>query len=55
MIVQLARQIAGAPDREATLRAVWARWRSKLKPAQRELLDHANEHVRYALDLRRVS
>jgi hypothetical protein len=55
MTVQLAQQIAEASDREAMLRTVWARWRSKLKPAQRQLLDLANEHVHYALDLRRVS
>ncbi|HEY5784309.1 MAG TPA: hypothetical protein VIT65_06000 [Microlunatus sp.] len=55
MIVQLARQIAGAPDREATLRTVWTWWRAKLHPDHRPLLDHANEHVRYALDQRRAS
>ena len=55
MTVRLAQQIAAATDREATLRAVWARWRSALPPGRRDLLDHANEHVRYALNLRRVS
>lgn len=55
MTVQLARQIAEASDGAAMLRTVWARWRSKLKPEQRQLLDLANEHVHYALDLRRVS
>ena len=55
MTVQLARQIVDSPNREATLGAVWTRWRAKLPPEQRELLDRASEHVRYALDLRRVS
>lgn len=55
MTVQLAKQIAAAVDREATLRAVWIRWRSALPSGKRDLLDHANEHVRYALNLRRVS
>ena len=55
MIVQLARQIGAATDREAMLRAIWTRWRSKVRPDQRILLDRANEHVRYALNLRRVS
>ena len=39
MTVQLARQIAEASDRAAMLRTVWARWRSKLKPEHRQLLD----------------
>lgn len=55
MIVQLARQIAPATDREAMLRAIWTRWRSRVRPDQRVLLDRANEHVRYALNVRRVS
>ena len=55
MIVQLARQIADVPDREARLRAVWTQWLAKLTPEYRPLLDYANEHVRYALDQRRAS
>lgn len=55
MTVQLARQIVDASDPEARLRTVWTRWRTNLRSSQRELLDRANEHVRYALNLRRVS
>ena len=55
MTVQLARQIVDAPNRDAALRAAWTRWRTKLPPGQRDLLDRASEHVRYALALRRVS
>ena len=55
MTVQLARQIVDSPNRHAKLEAVWIRWRAKLPPNQRDLLDRAGEHVRYALALRRVS
>ncbi|HEY5848699.1 MAG TPA: hypothetical protein VIT42_18105 [Microlunatus sp.] len=55
MTVQLARQIVDSPNREATLWAVWTRWRAKLPPDRREQLDRASEHVRYAIALRRVS
>ena len=55
LTVQLARQIVDARNRDATLQAVWTRWRAKLPPTQRDLLDRASEHVRYALALRRVS
>ena len=55
MTVQLARQIVDSPNRDAKLEAVWIRWRAKLPPSQRDLLDRASEHVRYALALRRVS
>lgn len=49
LIVQLARQLVDVSDREVRLRAIARGMRAKAPPGQRELVDQAAEHVRYAL------
>lgn len=49
MIVQLAHQIAGSSDRQATLQRIQTSWRRQMGPAKQDLVDRAAEYVRYAL------
>ena len=51
---ELAGHVAQSADQHAALQALWRDWRQRL-PGRSHLVDQAVEHVRYALDQRRVS
>lgn len=55
LIVHFARQLVEVSDREARLRAIVLGLRTKARPGQRELIDQAAEHVRYALNRSQAS
>lgn len=49
LIAEMAQRLVDVSDREARLRAIAVGLRAKAPPQQRELVDRAAEHVRYAL------